>query len=228
MAQSHSWLSVIIPALNAEHSIGAVVRGIRAIVPDARILVVDDGSTDQTGPVAEACGAQVVTHSRNQGKGAALNTGFQHVLRDSTEWVVTLDADGQHDPADMRAFLQNIAQNRWDLLLGNRMASRDRMPWPRVLSNTITSWLISQRLGQRVADAQCGFRAIRRKVLETMQIAGTGFTAESELLLKAGLRGFRIGHVSVQTIYSGETSHIAPLRDTGRFILLYLRSWGWE
>jgi glycosyltransferase involved in cell wall biosynthesis len=220
--------AVVIPALNAERWIGAVVQSVRRVAPPHTVIyVVDDGSSDATGVKAVDAGAVLLTHNRNRGKGTALQSGYTAAFEQSIEWAISMDADGQHLAEDLPDFVQAMQTSRWDLLLGNRMTSRGDMPWPRVLSNTLTSWLVSLRLAQPVHDAQCGFRGMRRDVFEAISVRQTGFMAESEWLLRSGIAGARIGHVSVQSVYGTSRSHITPIRDTLRFIGLYCRCWFW-
>jgi glycosyltransferase involved in cell wall biosynthesis len=190
-----------------------------------QILVVDDGATDESGALARAAGVQVITHEVNQGKGAALRTGFTAALAAGAEWVFTLDADGQHDPAEMPAFLAAAAAGGADLWIGDRMQDTRDMPPLRRFANRSTSSIISWLAGQPIADSQSGYRLISARVLRSVDLRFDRFEAESEILIKASRAGFRIGSVPIRTIYGEEKSTIHPARDTLRFIGLVWKLW---
>jgi glycosyltransferase involved in cell wall biosynthesis len=211
----------ILPALNEERAIRAVVEAVRAQGVD--VAVVNDGSTDSTADAARAGGAHVLEHPRNLGKGAALNTGFAHARAGGYETVLTLDADGQHDPADIPLFLEAYARTRIPVLIGNRMADRDRMPLVRRWTNQYMSWLLSRHMGQYVPDTQCGFRLYRTDVIPRISDDTPGFAAESEILLRMAKRGVRMDAVPLKAVYGEERSKINPLRDTLRFFSMLRR-----
>ena len=150
---------VIIPALNAGATIGALVRSIR--LQGLSVVVVDDGSTDQTAAIASAEGALVISHLRNLGKGSALRTGFEYVLRSRFDGVVTMDSDGQHDPAEIPELIQAGECQHAGMVLGNRMVNGVAMPAARRLTNQLMSLIVSGIARQQVPDSQCGFRFIR-------------------------------------------------------------------
>ena len=152
---------VVIPALNAAATIGALVAKVRGC--GLNVVVVDDGSTDRTAAVAAAGGALVISHLRNRGKGHALRTGFEYAVRERYDGVVTLDSDGQHDPAEIPALIQAGEVQHAALVLGDRMANGLSMPAARRRTNQVMSRIISRLAGQPVPDSQCGFRLIRRE-----------------------------------------------------------------
>ena len=154
-------IGVIIPALNASQHLPALLEEISAQHPNWPLLVVDDGSTDDTGPVATSRGARVIRHAENRGKGAALSTGFQWAQAEKLEWVYTMDADGQHLPAEMDQFLQAARSGPWDIVVGTRMADTALMPWLRQVTNRFTSGVISRLAGCKIPDSQSGFRLFR-------------------------------------------------------------------
>ena len=206
---------VLIPAFREAGRIGIVVRGVRSL--DLPVLVVDDGSPDATATEAEAAGADVVRHSRNRGKGAAIATGLAHLEGMSLDCVVTLDADGQHLAADIPSFLDAFRRDRPAAIVGNRMDRPVGMPLVRRLTNFYMSWLLSRRMGQRVPDTQCGFRLYRADVLRLLVGGDERFAAESEVLLRISAAGHRIASVPIRVIYRDEKSKIRPIRDTIRF-----------
>jgi glycosyltransferase involved in cell wall biosynthesis len=213
----------VIPARDAEATIGSVVRGLKHAVPELLVLVVDDGSQDATGARARDAGADVIRHDVNRGKGAALQTGFDEAMRRHVPRVLTLDADGQHDPVYARSLLEGL--ERSDIVIGSRDRDRTGMPWLRRATNSFMTWIVSHMAGRQIEDTQSGFRAIRAEVLAAVRPRSSRFDYESEFLIGAGRKGFSIGAVPVPTLYNAPGSHIDPFRDTLRFIRLVLRSW---
>lgn len=218
---SEESILALIPAWNEATHIGPIVQATRTYLP---VLVVDDGSDDDTTAVADNAGATVVQHARNQGKGAALVTGFQWALERGYEAVVTLDADGQHHPADIPAFLAAYEAGDWDLIIGRR--DFDRIPFPRGHTNPFGSRLLSLALGERIYDCQSGFRLHSRRLLEGLGLTTTGFELEVELIIQAVCQRMRIGWVEIRTIYGvGEVSYFHPLKDSARFLGMVWHAW---
>ena len=214
-------LFAVIPAKDAAATIGDVVRGVRAVLPDASVLVVDDGSSDATGDRAREAGADVIRHAVNQGKGAALQTGFDEALRRGADQVLALDADGQHDPAAAPGLIAGLATA--DVVVGSRARDRTGMPWLRRKTNDVTSWWVSRLAGVPIEDSQSGYRAIGAAALGAVRPESRRFDYESEFLIGAARAGFRIGSAPIPTLYNAPGSHIHPLRDTVRFVRLVLR-----
>ena len=174
------------------------------------VLVVDDGSRDGTAARAESAGATVLRQAPNQGKGAALRAGFRRALEQDAAVVITLDADGQHDPAEIPAFLEIELKTHSDLIIGER--NFDRMPWVRRLSNSIGRHVFSWAMGRPIPDNQSGYRLLSRRLMEALlESPEQGFEFEMEMIAVAVERGFRISGVPIRTIYSGEKSHIRPI-----------------
>jgi len=211
----------VIPAKDAASTIGAVVRGVLAETPGAEVIVVDDGSSDATSERAREAGARVVRHDVNQGKGAALQSGFDAAVSAGADVVVALDADGQHDPSYAPKLL--AALDGLDVVVGSRNADRTGMPWLRRATNDVTSWWVSHLAGQRIEDSQSGYRVIRATVLQKIRPESRRFDYESEFLVAASRAGFRIGAAPIPTLYNAPGSHINPFRDTIRFIRFVLR-----
>lgn len=207
---------VIVPAFHEEKHIAPVVAGIRRHCAD--VIVVDDGSADETSAKAKEAGAAVVRHPRNLGKGAALNTGFKAAVDKGYGFVITMDADGQHDPEDIPAFVKAFRAGAGDVLVGNRMDRAHNMPLHRKLTNLFMSWLLSRFMGQFVPDTQCGYRLIGARALPNMPTTSQRFAAESEVLLALAEQGMRFGSVPIKVIYGDERSKINPVLDTWRFI----------
>jgi glycosyltransferase involved in cell wall biosynthesis len=211
----------VIPAKDAAATVGGVVQGLLAVIPGLEIIVVDDGSADATGEAAGAAGARVLRHDVNQGKGAALQTGFDAAVAAGADAVLALDADGQHDPRFAPGLL--AALDRADLVVGSRNADRTGMPWLRKATNDVTSWWVSKLAGQRIEDSQSGYRAIAGPVLRAIRPESKRFDYESEFLVAASRAGFRIGSAPIPTLYNAPGSHIHPVRDTIRFVRFVLR-----
>ena len=206
---------ILIPAYQEGARIGPLVRCVRSFA--SRIVVVDDGSRDDTAAAAREAGAEVLVHPVNKGKGAALQTGFQYAREQGASFVLTMDGDGQHAPADIPVFIEAFATQGCAAIVGNRMDDPSKMPLVRRLTNRFMSWLLSRKMGQLVPDTQNGFRLYRTDVIPPMQDGDSRFAAESEILLILSQHGVRIDSVPVQVIYGDECSKIRPLRDTLRF-----------
>ena len=206
---------VVIPAYNEEVRIRSVLAEILSFTED--VVVVDDGSTDRTYEEAQIGTAVVLRQTVNQGKGAALHSGFEYARQNGFHYVITMDADGQHDPADIPMFVDAYVRTGIPILIGNRMADLGTMPTARRRTNIFMSWLLSRAMGRYVPDTQNGFRLYRCDVIPYVEVVSGGYAAESEILLQASRRGLRIASVPVRTIYRDEVSSIHPVRDTFRF-----------
>lgn len=204
----------IIPAHDEGPRIGAVAS---AAVHHLPVLVVDDGSGDDTAVRAAAAGADVVAQRPNQGKGAALRAGFREALARGCEAVVTLDADGQHDPAEIPRFLAARERAASDLIVGRR--DFRRMPPVRRLANDLGGIAFSWAVGRPIPDNQSGYRLISRRLMEALLDSDEpGFEFEVEMITTAIRAGFEIDWVPIRTIYAGEPSHIRPLAHLRSFL----------
>lgn len=206
----------IVPAFREEGRVGDVVRRLRAVVSE--VLVVDDGSPDGTAGEARAAGAQVIVHERNRGKGGALRTGFAWALAHGGDPVLTLDADGQHLPEEVPRLIACAQRTRADIVVGTRSMDPQEMPFVRRWTNRTMSAVLSLSAGCRIGDTQSGFRLFRARVLQEVPVTTEGFDLESEILVRAARRGFRIREAEVSTVYGTEKSKIRPIRDTIRFL----------
>jgi glycosyltransferase involved in cell wall biosynthesis len=219
-------IAVLIPAFNAEYSLAELINRLRNAIGNVQIIVVDDGSTDRTNEVAASIGAIVFRHKKNRGKGAALQTGFDFLNKQTgIEFIVTIDADLQHQPEDIPKFLLVQQKTNADIVIGWRERIGTQMPVHRKLSNAITSVLVGMRTGVKIKDSQCGFRLIRSSVIEIVQLESTGYEAETEFLIKAAHRGFKIEFVPVRTIYGTEKSYMTHWTTTVNFIKVILRKY---
>lgn len=210
----------VIPCCNEATHIGAVVTGVRRHV--SKIIVVDDGSTDATAQQAAAAGATVLRHVANCGKGAALQTGWNYVGKLGFDWLLLLDGDGQHAPADIPEFFSGAEKSGAALVVGNRMGNSAAMPWLRRLVNRWMSRRISRLTGATLPDSQCGFRLAHLETLLRLPIAVNRFEIESEMLVAFLAAGHKVEFMPVQTIYKNRRSQIRPLADAGRWL-----RWRW-
>jgi glycosyltransferase involved in cell wall biosynthesis len=205
----------LIPGYNEAPRIGAVVLAAREHLP---VIVVDDGSTDRTAEVAREAGAAVVEQAPNQGKGAALRRGFRRALDDGADAILTLDADGQHDPAEIPRFLAAATpEPAPDLVIGQR--SFRAMPPARRLSNEIGRLAFSWAVGRDIPDNQSGYRLLSRRLAElTLASDEAGFAFEVEQITTCIRMGGVIAWVPIRTIYAGAPSHIRPIAHLREFI----------
>lgn len=181
------------------------------------IIAVDDGSTDNSAErIKDLRNIIIIKNDKNYGKGYSLRKGFEKALKLSAEYVVTLDADGQHKPEFIPLLLEKISD--CDIVIGNRMKDVKNMPLQRILSNKITSYLLSKKLGVTILDSQCGFRIYRRKVLENVSTMFNGFEAESEILVEAARKNFSIEFVDIPTVYENQNSKMKPWQAIKGFI----------
>jgi hypothetical protein len=205
---------VLVPAHNEAGRIGAVVRGALAHLP---VLVVDDGSTDATAAESGAAGATVVTQRPNMGKGAALRAGFRWALEQGFDAAITLDGDGQHDPAAIPAFLTARTVAGDALVIGCR--DFRRMPTVRRLANSLGGRAFSWAVGRDIPDNQSGYRLVDRRLMRALLASReTGFAFEVEMITTCVRGGWPMAWVPIRTIYAGEPSHIRPIAHLVSFV----------
>jgi glycosyltransferase involved in cell wall biosynthesis len=214
----------LIPALNAEESIGAVIRDCKAVNED--VVVIDDGSADRTAEIARAAGAQVVTHPINRGKGAALKTGFAYALEHRFDAVITLDADGQHLPREIPKFLAAHSETGADLIIGGRAHLFGEMLPRRRFANRFSARCIAYAAKTNVTDSQSGFRLYSARLLAGIRLRSDGFDMESEVIVQAGCRGFKVITIPIDLgfVDGQSTSHYKPLGDTLRIAWTVIRA----
>jgi glycosyltransferase involved in cell wall biosynthesis len=213
MAPSAGPIAALIPAYNAGRFVGDVVRGAMRHVT---VIVVNDGSTDDTLAEATAAGARVIDQQPNQGKGVALKRGFRVAIDDGVGAVITVDADGQHDPAEIPLFVEKFRATNADLIIGERDFSQ--MPLVRRVSNTIGRLAFSWAMRRRIRDNQSGYRLLSRRLIEAvLGSAERGYEFEMDMIVVAVKRGWRIEGVPIRTIYGEEKSNIKPLQHVVHF-----------
>lgn len=211
----------LIPAFNEQYHLRQVLADARRYLP---VLVVDDGSSDQTGSIAETGGAILVRQTPNQGKGTALRAGFRYALEHGFQGVVTLDADGQHDPHEIPVFLDYYFQNYTDLIIGARDFSQ--IPPIRRLANTLGRSSFSWAIGQPILDNQSGYRLLSRRLLKAvLSSQEQGFEFEVEMIVTCVESGYTLGWVPIKTIYASEKSHIRPVHHVINYSRVILQTW---
>lgn len=208
-------VTCVIPAYRARDTLSSVVHPLREALPAVRVVIVDDGSGDETARVAETLADCAIRLERNQGKGAALRAGFERALRFGDAVVLTLDADGQHDPSYAPMLLR--ALDDCDIAIGQRTRAGSTMPLRRRMTNAMASMAIARVAGIRLEDTQSGFRAIRRHVLERVRARGDRYEFETDFLIRAARAGFRVRNVKVPTLY-GPASHFRSMSDSVRIV----------
>jgi glycosyltransferase involved in cell wall biosynthesis len=216
---------VLVPAFEAEATIGELIIRIKRMNTEVDVLVVDDGSDDDTTVIARKSGARVQQHQRNYGKGAALRTGYAYAVAGEYKTVITMDSDLQHDPCELSRFLAAGAGGS-EIVIGVRERSGD-MPLPRRLSNFLVSFLCSLLAGRKLADAQCGYRLLPIAVLKQVSLVINRYESEMELLIRTGRAGWPIRELKVATIYNSGRSYIRPVTDTIRFLAMAVKSIFW-
>lgn len=223
---SREQLAIVIPARNEARALREVVAG--CVAAARTIIVVDDASTD--GTLATLAGLDVIALRSDEhlGKGAALQLGFRKALELGVAAVVTLDGDGQHDPADIPAFIEKANRHPGALIIGARLRERTRAPLLRRLANRIADFWISRAAGVPLADSQCGHRLYPRELLATLKVTATrddGFVFESELLIDSAWRGFQVVALPIESRYpaGSRASHFRPVRDIWRITCMVAR-----
>lgn len=211
-------IMALIPAYNEEKNIGRVIDGVKAQgVPP---VVINDCSKDNTAGIANDHGAFVISHEVNRGKGGALQTGFDYALKNGYDAVITIDGDGQHDPAEIKNFIECSRYDEADIILGSRAHDVRTMPLQRRFSNYFSSRIVSWIAGQKITDTHSGYRLIKTKSFFMLGFETSFFEMETEMLLDAAHKGMKIIEVPISTIYGDETSKIRVWRDTYLFLKL--------
>jgi len=208
-------IAAVIPFFNENRTINQIVNNTLQYVD--RVIAVDDGSTDDSSSnISENKNITLLKFKENRGKGFALREGLSEGIKKGYTQLITIDADLQHNPDEIPLLLYEL--NNFDIVIGNRLNNLVDMPLHRRMSNKITSFLLSIKTGQRIIDSQCGFRAFRSEVIKNIKTVKNGFEAESEILIKASRKGYKIGFTDISTIYGNEESKMTPVKTTFNFI----------
>lgn len=213
-------LSVIIPAKNEAKSIGAVVREIVELHPDAEVIVVDDGSTDDTPSIARKNGAVVISHPYSMGNGAAIKTGARSA---NGELYVTMDGDGQHSATDIIKLITKLRDSGYDMVVGARSRS-SQASLGRSLANGVYNYLASKMSGQDVKDLTSGFRVVRgEKFREFLHMLPNGFSYPTTITMAFFRSGYTVAYLPIVAQKRSGKSHIHPLKDGSRFLLIIFK-----
>lgn len=199
----HTMIIAVIPAYNEAQRIASVVESVKQYVD--KVVVVDDGSTDETGKIAARTGATVLRHMSNSGAGAATMTGIDAARALGAEIVITIDADEQHAPQDIPALLRPIEENRADIVFANRFGTRNNIPFIRRVFNGLGNVISLLATGLWVKDSQCGFKAFGPRALREVQLRMNGFEFCTEIVREAAQHRWRIEEVPTKVVYSEYT-----------------------
>lgn len=215
-----------IPAYKAVKDLKKFLPSLLLYAPHDKICIVDDASHDGTESLCVRFGIECLRQETNQGKGAALKKGFAHLLNRKAQWILTMDADGQHAVADITQFLDAVKKYPdAGLIIGARSIKVLTMPPERFFSNTVTSGILSLMCGQKILDSQCGYRIYSSKLFKKINLQHKRFEMESEVILKACSAGFEVRFIPVQTLYCSTRSHISHIKDILRWIRAVLGVW---
>lgn len=221
-------IAILIPAYNASRSLRGVIEGIEGYGLD--ILVVDDGSTDATAEIAEELGAYVLTHAVNRGKGTALKTGFRFLVYQGYKAMITMDADGQHDPSFIPQLIRAYQEQGGQIVIGSRAGEFEAMNWLRRFWNRLGVKTVSKLTRTPFTDTQSGYRLIEAGVLKGLPLCSSGYEAELELLIKACKRGHNVVNIPVTTHYADgrSSSHFRSVTDTWLICRTFLQELFWR
>ncbi|MBN2426104.1 MAG: glycosyltransferase family 2 protein [Calditrichaceae bacterium] len=217
---------IIIPAYNAGKFLQQLLDQIKNLplsYKPKRIRVIDDGSKDNTPNIALNNEVQLLSIPENKGKGFALKAGFKEFLETvDCDYVLCMDADLQHPVSSAIDFMHEIEKNSPMIVIGARERKTENMPFLRILSNGLSSWILTKCTQKNIKDGQCGFRAIHKNVLNKVNLKEDGFQLETEFILKAARAGFDFNFIKIPTIYNKSLSNIKHIGDTYKFIKLVL------
>ena len=214
---------ILIPAFNAEKTLGPVLG--ECCSHGMPVVVVDDGSTDNTASLLLLQNITLLSHATNQGKGSALRTGFDWAMKHGFNCVVTLDADGQHDASAVPTLISAAEKGKFDLMIASRLTQFEEMSGLRKFWNRFGVWCMRQRTGFDITDSQSGFRYYSSRLLRGINLNCSGYNMEMEILMKAWKNGYSIGSmpIAAKVADGRSTSHYRPFKDTWAICMTFLR-----
>ena len=215
------FIVALIPAYNEERTIAKIVLKTKKYVD--KVIVCDDGSTDMTGEIARALGAEVIRHERNMGKGVALRTGLEYAKKLDPDIVVVLDADGQHNPDEIPKLIEPLLRGETDIVIGSRFLTPNEIPLYRRIGNRILTSLVNLKAGSRLTDTQSGFRAFNRRALEEIKVTEKGMSVESQMIIDAIKKGLRASEIPITVSYKEARHKRSPLLHFMEIVSLILR-----
>ena len=216
-SRSKNRIAAVIPFFNERGTINKIIQSTLQYVNS--VVAIDDGSTDNSSEnVTVLENVILLKNDTNRGKGFTLRRGLVYAVENGFDEIVTIDADLQHNPDEIPLLCSKL--NLYPIVIGNRLNNLKDMPLQRRMSNKITSFLLSIKIGQKILDSQSGFRAYRADVIKNVNTTKNGYEAESEILIEASRKGYKIGFADVSTIYGNEISKMNPVTSTIGFIKL--------
>ena len=214
--------AVVVPIYNSEKYLPKLFKKITEYFSLESIFAVNDASEDNSNDVCKKIGVKLIDLKVNCGKGNALQVGFKEAIKKGYEFAFTIDSDLQHNPEDFPSFIQKQNELALELVIGERDFSHKKMPFHRICSNTLTSWVVSRASKQKILDSQCGFRLYDLKLLEGMNFQTKRYQFETEIILKIAKKNGKVGFTPIETIYDGQKSYISGWRDIKNFIKIVL------
>jgi len=213
-------ICVVIPVYNEVAYLDDLIQKVSPQV--SKIICVDDGSKDGSHELLDAKSeVNLITNSKNYGKGFSLRIGLQKAIESDCDFIITLDGDLQHDPELIPEFVK--ALKKYDVVVGNRLHTLKGMPLQRIVSNKLTSWLLSKKVGVKIKDSQSGYRAFNRDVVKNILPTENGFEAETEMLIKVAANNFTLGFIDIPTIYNDNESKMKPMAAIFGFLKVLLK-----
>ena len=216
--------AIIIPIYNAASHLEELFGRIFQMNKTADIIAVNDGSADKSSDICKNTNVDLVDFKRNCGKGKALQIGFNRALAKGMKFAISLDSDLQHRPEKIPEFLS--VQNRLnaDMIIGKRNFTLSNMPLSRIMSNFLTTKIVSAVIGQKIFDSQSGYRLYHLSLIKKMEFESKRFQFETEILLKFAKHRAKFGFVNIETIYGNEKSNISHWRDIKNFVEIVLKN----
>ena len=214
--------AVVVPIYNSEKYLPELFTRIMEYFPSRNIFAVNDASEDNSNNICKKIGVKLIDLKVNCGKGNALQIGFKAAIEEGYKFAFTIDSDLQHKPEDFPNFIQKQNEFDLELVIGKRDFSHKKMPFHRICSNTLTSWVVSRASKQKILDSQCGFRLYNLEIMEGMKFQTKRYQFETEIILKIAKKNGLVSFIPIETIYDGQKSYISGMRDIKNFIKIVL------
>lgn len=212
-------LSIIIPALNEEKNIEKVIDKIpNNIGLTTEIIVIDDGSTDNTAKIAKKCGAKVISHKVNKGYGAALLTGFKESIENRSDFAIVVDGDLQHDTSEIVNLLKPLKSNEADFVIGSRFLKTNNLPLIKRFSIPLLNFIMRLITKQNLTDTQSGFRGFRTEILKSLKLKNNDMGLSLEILFQIIDKKYRVKEVPITCIYKEDSHKLHPLKHLKQLI----------
>ena len=218
MKADRSNTAVVVPIFNSAEYLEELFGRIFKFFPKENVFTVNDASEDNSAGICETTCVNVINIPVNSGKGNALQVGFDAAIKKGFRFALSIDSDLQHKPEDFADFLKKQNESKLDLVIGKRVFSHSKMPVPRICSNKLTSFIVSLKTRQKIADSQCGFRLYNLDIIKDLKFRTKRYQFETEIIIKIAKAGGRVGFVPIATIYDGQRSYISHFRDIRNFI----------